>query len=104
MRDLMPAWVSKDPQAALSYAMGMEEGGTRDRAITSYVWSNSQASPAELVQVAENISDERSRSRTVGWMASRWMREDEAAAKAYIESSEAITDRTREHILGTDSN
>lgn len=100
MRELMPAWVAKDPDGALNYAMQMEEGGTRDRAISSYVWSNQQASPADLVQVAENISDERSRSRTVGWMASRWMREDEEAAKAYIESSDAITDRTREHILG----
>jgi len=104
MRDLMPAWVSKDPAAALNYAMSMEAGGTRDRAITSYVWSNQQASPAELVQVAENISDERDRSRTVGWMASRWMREDEAAAKAYIEASTSISDRTKEHILGTDEN
>lgn len=104
MRDLMPAWVSKDPNAALNYAMSMEEGNTRDRALSSYVWSNQQASPAELVKVAENISSERSRSRTVGWMASRWMREDEQAAKAYIESTESITERTREHILGREEN
>ncbi len=103
MRDLMPAWVNKDPSGALNYAMNLEEGSVRDRALSSYVWSNSQASPAELVQVAENIGDERSRSRTVGWMASRWMREDETAAKAYIESSDAISERTREHILGNNN-
>lgn len=103
MRELMPAWVAKDPDGALNYAMQMEEGGPRDRAISSYVWSNQQASPADLVQVAESISNERSRSRTVGWMASRWMREDEDAARAYIESSESISDRTREHILGRDT-
>ena len=56
-----------------------------------------------MVKVAENISDERSRSRTVGWMASRWMREDEEAAKAYIESTDAISDSTKEHILGDGS-
>lgn len=100
MRELIPAWVSKDPASALNYTMSLEEGEVRDRAIRSYVWSNNNAAPSELIQVAESISDERDRSRTIGWMAARWMREDEAAAKAYIESSESISDRAKDHILG----
>lgn len=102
MGELIPAWVSKDPGAALDYTMSLEQGEVRDRAIRSYVWSNSSAAPGELVQVAESISDERDRSRTIGWMAARWMREDEAAAKAYIESSESISDRAKGHILGSE--
>ena len=100
MRELIPAWVNKDPQAALSYTMSLQEGGVRDRAIRSYVWSNNEAAPGELIQVAESISNERERSRTIGWMAARWMREDEAAAKSYLESSTAVSDRMKEHILG----
>ena len=54
----------------------------------------------QLVQVAEGITDERSRSRMVGWMVARWMREDEAAARAYATESAAISDRMKQHILG----
>jgi len=102
MRELIPAWTSKDPAAALSYTMSLQEGEVRDRAIRSYVWSNSSAPPSELIQVAESISDDRDRSRTIGWMAARWMREDEAAAKAYVESSSSISEQMKSHILGTD--
>ncbi len=104
MRELIPAWVNKDPAGALNYTMAMEEGGTRDRALSSYIWSNNQAAPSELIQVAENISDESSRSRSIGWMSARWMREDEAAAKAYVESSESISDGMKQRILGTNRN
>jgi len=102
MRELIPAWTSKDPAAALNYTMALPEGDVRDRAIRSYVWSNNQAAPGELIQVAESISNADDRSRTIGWMASRWMREDEPAAKAYVESTDAISDRVKEHILGRD--
>ena len=99
MRELIPAWVNQDPAAALNYSMSMEEGSTRDRALSSYIWSNNEAAPADLVKVAENISDERSRSRSIGWMSARWMREDEDAARAYIESSESISDDMKERIM-----
>lgn len=100
MRELIPAWVNQDAQAALDYSMSMEEGSARDRALSSYVWSNNEASPADLVKVAENITDDRSRSRSIGWMSARWMREDESSARAYIESSESISDDMKQRIMG----
>lgn len=100
MRELIPAWVSKDPTEALNYSMALPEGEVRDRALSSYVWSNSVEEPAKLVQVAEGISDERARSRMVGWMVARWMREDETAARAYAAESTAISERTKRHVLG----
>ena len=66
MRELIPTWVNQDPQGALDYSMSLEEGSTRDRALGSYIWSNNEAAPADLVKVAANISDERSRSRSIG--------------------------------------
>lgn len=100
MRDLIPAWVNQDPAGALNYTNTLPEGDVRDRALRSYVWSNSSENPATLVQVAETITNDRDRSRTVGWMVSRWMREDEAAAKAYVQQTSVISDRMKEHILG----
>ncbi len=102
MRALIPAWVGKDPTAALNFVKTLPEGEVRDRGVRSYVWSNRTAPPSELVQVAETISDENDRSRTVGWMVSRWMNEDEQAARAYVQQSTTLPDRMKQHILGED--
>ncbi|MDX1681163.1 MAG: hypothetical protein R3242_10580 [Akkermansiaceae bacterium] len=99
MRELIPAWVAKDPQEALNYTMSLEEGDVRDRALRSYLWSNSGAEVSENIQVAESISSERDRNRTIGWMTSRWMRDDPDAAKAYVESTTALSDEVKERIL-----
>lgn len=99
MRDLMPTWVNQNASAALTYATSLPEGNVRDSALQSYVWSNNSAAPADLVQVAESITDERDRSRTVGITVSRWMREDPVAAKAYVEQSTSIPDDAKQRLL-----
>lgn len=99
MRNLMPAWVAQNSAAALTYATSLPEGNVRDSALQSYVWSNNSASPSDLVQVAEAITDERDRSRTVGITVSRWMREDPVAAKAYVDQTTAIPDDSKQRIL-----
>jgi hypothetical protein len=112
MRVLIPAWVSKDPQGALTYTMAMEKGGNRDSALSYYVSSNvtvdrrtgivtgSDTYPGELIEVAENISNESIRTYWVAKIASRWMREDVGAAKTYIESTNSISDSAKQSILG----
>jgi len=97
MRQLMPAWTAQNPAAALAYANSFE-GKVRDSALQSYVWSNSKGAPKELVKVAETITDEGDRSRTVGMTAARWMREDEPAAKEYIASSTVLSDEAKKRI------
>lgn len=99
MRELMPTWVSRDPAAALAFANSHQPGPVRDSALQSYVWSNQSAEPSELVRVAETISDEGDRSRTLGMAAARWMRESPDDARAYIQQTEALTDEARERIL-----
>lgn len=99
MRELMPAWASKDPEAALEFANSYEAGPIRDIAIQSYIWGHQSGSPQELVQLAETISDEGNRSRALSMSARRWMREDEPAAKAYIEQAESLSDDAKERIL-----
>jgi hypothetical protein len=99
MRDLMPSWVAQDSSAALGYATSLPAGDVRDSALQSYVWSNNTAAPADLVQVAESITDERDRDRTVGVTVGRWMREDPEAATSYVQGSTVLSDDAKERIL-----
>jgi hypothetical protein len=96
---LIPAWVSKDPQGALTYTMAMEKGYARDRALSFYVksnmtvdwagrWTGFDAPPGELVKVLENISEESKRIYEVFSMMS------------FIESTDSISDSAKQSILG----
>jgi hypothetical protein len=99
MRQLMPAWVGQNPAAALEYANSYQAGEVRDSALQSYVWSNQTGAPADLIKVAETITDEGDRNRTIGIAAARWMREDETSAKAYIQQSTTISDEAKQRII-----
>jgi hypothetical protein len=99
MGRLMPTWVAQNSEAALSYANSLPEGNVRDSALQSYVWSNNTGDPQATVQVAETISDERDRNRSIGITVSRWMREDPEAARAYVQQSTTLSDQAKERIL-----
>ncbi len=99
VRELMQSWVAQDSSAALAFANSYQPGEVRDSALQSYIWSNQSAAPADLVKVAETITDEGDRSRTIGMTAARWMREDEASAKAYIEQTTSIPEDDKQRIL-----
>ncbi len=99
MRQLMPSWIAQNSSAALSCAQSLPAGNVQDSAYQSYVWSNNTAAPADLIQVAERITDEGDRNRTIGVAAARWMREDPVAARAYVEQSTMLSDRAKERIL-----
>lgn len=94
----MPAMVGKNPIAALAFVNSYQPGPVRDSAARSYVWSNNTGAPADLIQLAESITDADDRNRTVGLAAMRWMREDPTAAKAYVEAS-TLSDETKKNIV-----
>ena len=98
MRELMPSWTNQNPAAALAYAESFPPGGVRDSAVGAYVWSNNNTAPSELIKVAETIGDEGDRDRTVGVAYMRWMREDEAAAKASIQASTVLSDESKQRL------
>ena len=98
MRELMPTWTNQNPVAALAFANNLPQGEVRDSAIGAYVWSNNTSSPADLVKTAETISDEGDRNRAIGVAAMRWMREDESAAKEYVQSSTVLSDEAKQRI------
>lgn len=98
MRDLMPSLTAKNPVAALALVNSYGPGDVRDSAAQAYVWSNNKGAPAELIQVAETITDQGDRERTIGVAAMRWMREDPAAAKTYVEASTVLSDEAKQRI------
>ena len=82
----------------MAYANSFGAGSVRDNALQSFVWTNNSSNPSELVKVAETIEDEGDRERTVGVAVSKWLREDEAAAKEYAAQSSALSDEAKERI------
>ncbi len=99
MRELMPTWTSQNPKAALVFVNSYPPGPVRDSAAQAYVWSNNTSAPADLIRVAETITDDGDRDRTVGVAAMRWMREDPVAAKSYVNSSTTLSDQAKERII-----
>ena len=99
MRELMPALIAKNPIAALAFVYSYEPGPVRDSAAQAYVWGNNTGAPADLIKVAETITDDGDRNRTVGVAAMRWMREDPVAAKAYLGASTTLSDNAKQRII-----
>jgi hypothetical protein len=99
VRELIPLWVGKDAPNALAYAFALEAGDVRDSALQSYVISNTAEDPAKVILVAENIQDESERIRSMSIAATRWMREDAAAAKEYVEQSQLLPEADKNRIL-----
>ena len=99
MRPLMQQWTIQNPAAALAFVNSYEAGPVRDSAAQAYVWSNNTSKPSELIKIAESITDDGDRNRSVGVTAMKWMAEDPAAAKAYIQASTSIPDDAKERLM-----
>ena len=74
-------------------------GEVRDRAVSTYVFSNISSNPKEVISVAETIADERSRERTLQMSAARWLSEDRPAAEQYIQNSTTFDAETKQRLL-----
>lgn len=99
MRRIMNNWAAQDSAGALTFIEAQPVGEVRDAATQTYLWQNQSLEPARAVALAEAITDDRDRNRTIGMTARRWMESDPAAARAYVESSTALSDRAKERIL-----
>lgn len=99
LRELMPTWTNQNPKAAYAYVQTLAAGPVRDSAAQAWVFSNTTSPPAEIITVAESITDDGDRQRSVGVAAMRWMREDATAAKAYIQSSNSIPADAKQRLM-----
>lgn len=98
MRELIPALNGQSPTAALNFVNSLAPGAVRDSAAQAYVWSNNTGAPTDLITVAESITDEGDRTRAIGIAAMRWMHEDPAAAKSYIQASTVLSEEAKQRI------
>ena len=99
MRELMPAWTSQNPGAALAYAQSQQSGPLYDRAMSGFVTSNHSGNPSEMMQLAETIDNDRERTWSVGVTAQRWMQSEPDAARAYLEETDAVSENIRDRLL-----
>jgi hypothetical protein len=51
------------------------------------------------MQLAESITDERARERSVGVAAMRWMQEDREAATSYLLQSTALGEQAKQRLI-----
>ena len=99
IRSVISTWAGQDSAATLAFIQQQPAGEMRDDATSTYIWSNRGADPQETIKLAESISDEGSRNRTVGMAAMRWMQEDKEAATAYIQQSTALSDEAKQRLI-----
>lgn len=102
MRRIMGNWAEQDQEGALSFIDSQPSGEIRDSATQTYLWVNRDTEPTQAMAMAESISDDRNRARTIGMTAGRWMREDEDAARSYIQQTDAISPEMKERLLNNE--
>lgn len=98
MGSVISSWVVRDPVAALEFVNGQPEGGVRDSAASSYVIANQGGDIQQNLRLAETIIDESRRRRAIGITVTSWMRQDKDAAIQYVDTTEALSDQSRERI------
>jgi hypothetical protein len=99
IRSVISNWATQDSAGALAFIQQQPAGELRDEAASTYIWANRDATPQQRIELAETISDEGTRGRTVGMAAMRWMQEDREAATAYIQQSTALSDEAKQRLI-----
>ena len=99
MRPVIASWAGRDSAAALSWIQSQPQGEVRDGAIGTYIWTSRSSDPQSTIQLAESISDEGDRNRSVFMATRRWMEQDREAATSYIQQSTTLDDQTKQRLL-----
>jgi hypothetical protein len=99
VRSVVSSWAGRDSAAALSWIQSQPQGEVRDEAIGTYIWTNRSSDPQSTLQLAESISDEGDRNRSIFMATRRWMQQDRDAATNYIQQSTTLTDEAKQRIL-----
>ncbi|MBK1854135.1 hypothetical protein JO972_04160 [Verrucomicrobiaceae bacterium 5K15] len=96
---VVSSWVTQDSEAAYAFVNEQPAGEVRDEAVSSYVRANMGGDVQQNLQLAESITNDRDRARTVGMTAMMWARSDKEAATEYIENTSALSDEARARVL-----
>ncbi|WP_367873408.1 hypothetical protein [Luteolibacter sp. Populi] len=99
IRPVIATWTGSDSAGALAFIQSQPQGELRDEATSTYIWSNRNGDPQTSLQLAESISDEGNRNRSIGMSVMRWMEQDRAAATAYVQSSTSLNEETKQRLI-----
>ena len=99
IRAVIGPWAGQDSAAALTWIQSQPQGELRDEATATYIWSNRSADPQTSIQLAETISDEGTRNRSLWMSYNTWLREDRETAAAAVQNSTSLSDEAKERLL-----
>ncbi|MEK7952763.1 hypothetical protein [Luteolibacter soli] len=104
VRSVVSSWAGRDSAAALSWIQSQPQGDLRDEAVGTYIWTSRNSDPQSTMQLAESITDENTRNRSVFMATRRWMQQDRDAATAYIQQSTTLSDDAKQNLLDAGNN
>jgi hypothetical protein len=81
-------WALRDWNATANWLQKLEPGSSRDAAIDAFVMSADGYDIKLAVEWANQIADAESRAARVEQVASRWLREDHAAAQTWLKNAQ----------------
>lgn len=99
MRAIAPPFAQKDPDAAITWAMNLPAGESRDVAIQSVLdrWTMNQ--PERAAQWAQSAAASSQQTALVEHVASVWLKSNPSAARSWIERLSLSTE-TKSRLLG----
>lgn len=87
MSAALKEWTESDPTTASEYLADMEASPVRDQAVAGFTDQLAREDPQSAVTWAETIQDEGTRVEALTDAARAWMRQDQEAATAWLQSS-----------------
>jgi len=95
---LILRWAAKDPDAAIEWTRAQPPGAMRDQAFSELASTLSSKQPALAAAMADSIVDATKHNYSIENVARRWLNEQPAAAKAWLQTN-ALPQPRKERLL-----
>ena len=100
-RGLVDGWAGYDLAGAMAWIEQQEPGASRDNGLSGLVQGefSSGLKPADALRLARLVSSEDERRMDLQLLAANWLRQDRAAATAWLQQEPAFDADTRTRLL-----
>jgi len=98
MQSVVEMWARQDAQAAGEWLGGMPASPELDRPVQTYALTMQERDPQGAIGWANSITDQGTRDRVVGEIASRWMRRNSDEARAFLQQQDGLPDSVRQRL------
>ncbi|MDB6030233.1 MAG: hypothetical protein JWM16_571, partial [Verrucomicrobiales bacterium] len=101
-RSVIQNWANQDPVSAAEWLKSQHAGKSREAAVNGYIDSVSYSYPEVAIQWAENMAEDQDRKRKLQSVVSRWIQNDEKAALAWLDKTQALAEDVKNQIRTRD--